>query len=77
MSNIPPPVNLKAIMSMHSPEWAGLKKWLTREKELLVQKLIKEDSHDKSQELRGAIKLVDQLLAVEKDAAIAASQQGN
>lgn len=70
------PVNLKAIISMHSPEWAGLKKWATRERELLVQKLVKADTHDKSQELRGAIKFIDQLLAVEKDAAIAASRQG-
>lgn len=69
------PVNLKAIISMHSPEWAGLKKWALREKELLVQKLVKAESHDKSNELRGAIKMLDQLLAVEKDAAIAASNQ--
>lgn len=71
------PVNLKAIISMHSPEWAGLKKWALREKELLVQKLIKAETHDKSNELRGAIKFIDQLLAVEKDAAIAASRQGH
>lgn len=71
------PVNLKAIISMHSQEWAGLKKWALREKELLVQKLIRAESHDKSNELRGAIKFIDQLLSVEKDAAIAASRQGH
>lgn len=71
------PVNLKAIISMHSPEWAGLKKWAEREREVLVQKLIRETEHDKSNEYRGAIKFIDQLLATEKDAAIAASNQGH
>lgn len=71
------PVNLKAIISMHSPEWAGLKKWALREKELLVQKLIKADTYDETNELRGAIKFIDKLLSVEKDAAIAASRQGH
>lgn len=71
------PVNLKAIISMHSPEWAGLKKWALRERELLIQKIIRAETHDETNELRGAIKFVEQLLAVEKDAAIAASRQGH
>ena len=70
------PVNLKAHISMHSPEWAVLKKWALREKELLVQKLVKAETHDQSNKLRGAIEFINQLLAVEKDAAIAASRQG-
>lgn len=70
------PVNLKAHISMHSPEWAMLKKWALREKEILVQKLVKSDSHDESNKLRGAIGFINQLLAVEKDAAIAASREG-
>lgn len=76
MSNLEP-VNLKSLISMHSPEWAALKKWALRERELLVQKLVKEASHDKSNVYRGAIQLIDQLLSVEKDAAIAASKQGH
>lgn len=76
MANLTP-INLKAHISMHSPEWAVLKQWANRERELLVQKLVKTDSHDKSNKLRGAIEFIDQLLAVEKDAAIAASRQGN
>lgn len=69
-------INLKARISLYGPDWAAIKEWLEIEREHTVSKLIKTKTHDEAQEHRGTIKLIDKLLHVEKDAAIAASAQG-
>lgn len=68
--------NLKARISLYGPDWQAIKDWLEIEREHLVSKIIKAKTHDEAQEHRGAIKVIDKLLNVEKDAAIAASAQG-
>lgn len=68
--------NLKARISLYGPDWVAIKEWLEIEREHTVAKLITDKTHDEAQEHRGAIKLIDKLLFVEKDAALAASVQG-
>lgn len=72
-----PSIKLHAHIPVGGSEWAALKMWAERERSILVQKLVQAKTHDQSNELRGAIKFIDSLLAVEKDAAIAASRQGH
>lgn len=68
--------NLKARVTLHGPEWLAVKEWLEVKHEHTVRRLIKAKTHDETQKLRGAIELIDELLFVEQDAAIAASRQG-
>lgn len=65
--------NLKARVSLHGPDWLAVKDWLEIEREHLVSKLVTAKTQDESQEHRGAIRLIDKLLFVEKDAEISAS----
>ena len=66
-------VNLKARVSLHGPDWLAIKEWLQNERNIAISKLTHAKTHEESQEHRGAIDLIDKLLRVEKDAAIAAS----
>lgn len=67
------PVNLKARVSLHGPDWLAIKEWLHNERLVAISGLIHAKTHDESQRHRGAIDMIDKLLRVEKDAAIAAS----
>lgn len=68
--------NLKAVISLYGPEWTAIKKWLGEEREFRVAQLIKASTWEASLKHQGAIELIDKLLYVEKDAAIAASNKG-
>jgi hypothetical protein len=68
--------NLSAHVSFNGPEWQAIKRWLQEQKESEVNKLIKAKTQDESNEYRGAIRKLDQLLNAEKDAHMA-SQQGH
>lgn len=68
--------NLKALLSLYGPEWTAIKKWLGEEREFRVAQLVKASSWDDSLKHQGAIEVIDKLLFVEKDAAIAASTKG-
>lgn len=46
-------------------EWKVIRMWLEHQKELKIRLLIGADTHDKSQELRGAVKVIDQMLLLE------------
>ena len=50
------------------PEWAAMKQWLTEQKETKIGLLLAEESHDKSNQLRGAIYMINQLLRLEEAA---------
>lgn len=69
-------INLKSRLSLYGADWQAIKEWLEVEREHTVQKLLNAKSWDDSNEHRGAIGLIDKLLGVEKDAAIAASIEG-
>ena len=69
-------INLKARLSLYGADWLAIKEWLEIERELNVAKLLKATNQDESNKLRGAVDVIDKLLGVEKDAAIAASRQG-
>lgn len=69
-------INLKARISLYGPDWVAMKEWLNIEREHILGKLLKAKTHDEAQEHRGAIALIDKLLFVEKDAAMAASAKG-
>ncbi len=56
----------------NGPEWAAIKRWLEDQHKELTRKLINANAHDQSNELRGAIKLIEKLLLAEE----AAKKQG-
>lgn len=68
--------NLIAHINFSAAEWQAIKRWLQEQKEREIEKLIGAKDHDKSNEHRGAIRKLDQLLNAEKDANMA-SQQGS
>lgn len=68
--------NLAAHINIHGQEWQAIKRWLQEQRELEVQKLVRAKTHDESNEYRGAIRKLDQLLNTEKDARMA-SEQGH
>lgn len=68
--------NLIAHINFNGPEWTAIKRWLQEQRDLEVQKLIKAKTQEDSNDYRGAIRKLDQLLNSEKDAQMA-SQQGH
>lgn len=46
--------------------WRAFKSHLEKMKENKIRLLVSEDSHDKSNRIRGAIEVIDQLLALDK-----------
>lgn len=69
-------VNLKARISLYGPDWTAIRQWLEEERGVYLAKLVRASTQDDSQKHRGAIEVIDKLLNVEKDAAIAASTKG-
>ena len=69
-------INLKARLSLYGADWLAIKEWLEIEREQTVQKLLNAKSWDDSNKHRGAVDMIDKVLGVEKDAAIAASAKG-
>lgn len=65
--------NLKAILSLYGPEWTGIKRWLGEERDYRIAQLLKAKTWEDSLKHQGAVEVIDKLLNVEKDAAIAAS----
>ena len=55
-------------------EWKVIAAWLEQQKAVKIGMLVGSDSHDKSQELRGAIKMIDQMLSLEKTSRLRANQ---
>lgn len=76
MTEVRKQTNLKARVSLYGSDWLAIKEWLEIEREHAVAKLCKAATWDDSNKHRGAIEMIDKLLGVEKDAAIAASNKG-
>lgn len=54
-------------------DWTALKLYLEQAREKKIGLLIQADSHDKSNQVRGALQLIQELLALEKAAKQAAN----
>lgn len=57
-----------------SQDWLKIKSYLEEQKASKVRQLIGSETHDHSNELRGAIKFIDSLLRAEEAARKAATQ---
>lgn len=66
------PVKLQDRINFHGPEWKTIKLWLEWKQEQKTDGLITSKDHDSSNQLRGAIILIRELLAEERAASQAA-----
>ena len=61
-------VNLKArISSFHGQDWKAVRDWLEVEKEQRISKLIGATTQQDSDKQRGALQVIEKLLAAERD----------
>ncbi len=55
-------------INFHGPEWATIKGWLLKAKETKTDLLVGAEDHDKSNKLRGALSMINEILQLEKAA---------
>ena len=61
-------VNLKArVSSFHGQDWKAVRDWLEAEKEQRISKLIGATTQQDSDKQRGALQVIEKLLAAERD----------
>jgi hypothetical protein len=65
-------IKLEDKINFHGPEWKNLKLWLEAKQLQKTEMLISSKDHDNSNQLRGAITFIKELLAQEKAASMAA-----
>lgn len=70
------PPNFIQNIDYNGPTWKSLKLWLESVQQTKIGMLISEPTHDKSNQIRGALAMLQQILALEK-AATQAAQNGN
>lgn len=63
------------MINFYGPEWAATKKWLLESKDKKIGLLVSATDHDTSNRIRGAIQLINELLALEEAALRAATQR--
>lgn len=63
-------------INFHGAEWAAIKKILKEMQEKKINLLITAETHDKSNQLRGSLMVITELLRLE-DAAHRAATRGN
>jgi hypothetical protein len=66
-------IDLATTLNYHGPEWAVMRAYLKELRELRVKQLIGPIDHDKSNLIRGELRLIETLLITE-DAALRAAQ---
>lgn len=66
-------IDLATVLNYHGPDWAVMRAFLKEHKELRVKQLIGSIDHDKSNLIRGELRLIETLLITE-DAALRAAQ---
>lgn len=64
-------------IDFHSETWRAIKSWAEEKKKAKVGLLISESTHDKSNQIRGSLLFIGELLALEKAASNTAANQGN
>lgn len=68
-------IDLAKTLNYYGPEWAVMKAFLQEQRELKVRQLVGAADHDRSNVLRGEIKVIEHLLATEEAAHRAARGQ--
>ena len=63
-------------LDVNTPTWKLMKAWLEKKKETKTSMLVGSKEHDESNRIRGALSVIDELLALEK-AAILAARNGH
>lgn len=63
------------MINFYGQEWAATKKWLLESKEKKIGLLVSATDHDTSNRIRGAIQVINELLALEEAAVKAANQR--
>lgn len=56
------------LINFNSYEWQVIEKWVTEQEKTKVGLLIASDNHDKSNQIRGALQFIKQLLALKSAA---------
>lgn len=68
-------IELSKYINFNSPEWRAIKLWLEETKEIKIEMLIGTSDHDKSNQIRGALSMIQALLKLEEIAAQGAANQ--
>lgn len=61
-------IALYKYINFGGPEWTAMKTWLTEQKENKVNLLIAAPDQDTSNKIRGALSMIQQILALEESA---------
>lgn len=64
--NLPP--DFAKNLDVNSPTWKVIKMWLEDKKKVKTDLLIAADTHDKSNQIRGSLQFITEILALEKAA---------
>ena len=62
------PPDFTQYLEVNSPTWKNIKLWLEDKKKIKTDLLISAESHDKSNQIRGALQLINEFLALENAA---------
>ena len=62
------PPDFAQYLEVNSPTWKILKLWLEEKKKVKTDLLISADTHDKSNQIRGSLQFINEILALEKAA---------
>ena len=63
------PPDFLQYVEFNSSTWKTIKGWLEEKKKTKTELLIGADTHDKSNQIRGALQFINELLALEQAAA--------
>lgn len=62
------PPDFLQYVDFNSPTWKTIKAWLEEKKVIKTDLLISADTHDKSNQIRGSLSFINEILALEKAA---------
>jgi len=63
------PPDFLQYVDFNGPTWKTIKGWLEEKKTIKTDLLIAEPTHDKSNQIRGSLQFINEILALEKAAA--------
>lgn len=67
-------IDYSQYIDFNGETWRAIAAWAKQSQELKVKMLIGESSHDKSNQIRGSLSMIGELLALERAAKQAANQ---
>lgn len=62
------PPDFAQYLELNSPTWKTFKLWLEEKKKVKTDLLIGETTHDKSNQIRGSLQFINEILALEQAA---------